>query len=165
METTNNLYCEYCNYQANFQCEFNKHLQSQKHARKGVKKINKCETCEYVATNIWNLKMHQVLKHYTEEQKKTLKFYCNICDNVTFTQLFYNNHMNSTSHKNNVILEDQKNGKNNTIQLYKRTKKNNSSTIELIANVNNNEPKNNDMEELKIYIKELISEMKKEIIK
>ena len=164
MDNKNNLYCVCCDYQANFQCEYNKHLTSQKHARKGGKKIHKCENCEYVAINVWNLKMHQVLKHYTAEQKKELKYYCSICDNVTFTKLFYNNHINSTAHNNNVILEDQKNGKNNKIQLYKRTKKNNISTIELMANIDNTEPKNNDIEDLKIYIKELISEMKKEII-
>lgn len=36
---------ETCNYKCKFNCEYLKHLNSQKHARKGVKKVYKCTLC------------------------------------------------------------------------------------------------------------------------
>ena len=94
MSETNNdsLYCNCCNYQAKFVSEFNKHLASQKHARKGVKKDYNCDSCEYFATTHWNLKMHRVIKHYTMEQKKELKYYCSLCD------IHYSNQMSLLFH-------------------------------------------------------------------
>jgi len=133
----NSLYCNCCNYLAKFQCEFNKHLKSQKHARKGIKKDYKCNTCDYSATTHWNLKMHTVLKHYTMEQKKELKYYCNLCDNVNFSNLYYMNHVKSTLHKNNTILNDIKNGHIKDGKIYKQTKTNNKINIELITNTEN----------------------------
>lgn len=99
------LYCKCCKYQANFLCEFNKHLKTQKHQRAGKKKDYKCTNCSYVATTHWNQKMHIVLKHYTIEQKKQLKYYCSLCDSVNFSSLYYDNHIKSTLHKNNILKE------------------------------------------------------------
>jgi hypothetical protein len=70
MSTEDPLYCKCCNYKAKFQSEYNKHVKSQKHLRQGKMKDYKCESCDYTATTHWNLKMHMVLKHYTNEQKK-----------------------------------------------------------------------------------------------
>ena len=124
----NKLYCNCCNYQARFLSEFNKHLKSQKHARKGIKKDYKCESCEYYATTHWNLKMHCVIKHYTIEQKKELKYYCSLCDNVNFSNLYYINHLKSTLHKNNTIINEIPNDKLNEIKLYKMIKRKENRT-------------------------------------
>lgn len=160
MSTEDPLYCKCCNYKAKFQSEYNKHVKSQKHLRQGKMKDYKCESCDYTATTHWNLKMHMVLKHYTNEQKKELKYYCQICDNVTFSKLYYDNHINSTSHKNNVILNNKDLNKEIGLKLYKQTKQNNKTNIELITNVSESTIENN----LKTYIKELFDDMKKEIL-
>lgn len=101
----NKLYCECCDYQANFLCEYNKHIQTQKHLRSGKKKDYKCTVCDYVATTHWNQKMHIVVTHYTIEQKKELKYYCSLCDSVSFSSLYYESHKKSKLHKNNIIKE------------------------------------------------------------
>jgi len=164
MSNNNLLYCSCCNYQANFQSEFNKHLKSQKHGRKGKPKEINCDACDYIATTNWNLKIHKVIKHYTPEQKKELKYYCHLCDSVVFSKLYYDNHLNSTLHKNNLILENMENTKNGEltgIKLYKKTKQQNKTNIELVVN-------NNDISQIEInlkkYIKELLDEMKLELI-
>jgi hypothetical protein len=156
----NKLYCKCCQYQAKFPSEFNKHLLSKKHARQGKKKDYSCTECEYVATTHWNLKIHHATKHMTLEQKKALKYYCIICNSVTFSQMYYNQHVNSTMHKNNVILSENKNGiiKNNDKQ--NNDKQNNDRQ--------NNDKQNIDLPynepNLRIYIKQLLDEMKHEII-
>lgn len=160
MSTEDPLYCKCCDYKAKFQSEYNKHIKSQKHSRQGKMKDYKCESCDYTATTHWNLKMHMVLKHYTNEQKKELKYYCQICDNITFSKLYYDNHINSTSHKNNVILNNKDLNKEIGLKLYKQTKQNNKTNIELITNVSESIIENN----LKTYIKELFDDMKKEIL-
>jgi len=70
MLNNNLLYCNCCNYKAHFQSEFNKHLQSQKHKRHGKPKEINCDTCDYIATTNWNLKIHKVMKRC----KKSLIF-------------------------------------------------------------------------------------------
>ena len=164
MSTEDPLYCTCCDYKAKFQSEFNKHIKSQKHLRQGKKKDYKCESCDYTATTHWNLKMHMVLKHYTLEQKKELKYYCNMCDNITFSKLYYDNHINSTSHKNNIILNSFEPNKDIGIKLYKQTKQSNKTNIELVANIENTKNNSFDMIELKKYIKGLFDDMKKEIL-
>lgn len=162
MSNNNLLFCSCCNYKANFQSEFNKHLKSQKHARKGKPKEINCDVCDYTATTNWNLKIHKVIKHYTLEQKKELKYYCHLCDSVVFSKLYYDNHINSTFHKNNIILENTKNGQITDIKLYKKTKQQNKTNIELMINTN----QTSQIEiNLKEYIKELIDEMKLDLIK
>jgi hypothetical protein len=125
--TEKSLYCSCCNYQAKFPSEFNKHLGSQKHSRKGIKKDYKCDNCEYFATTHWNLKMHCVLKHYTLEQKKELKYYCKLCDNVNFSNLYYQNHMKSTLHKNNIMINEMSDETLNDIKIYKQTRNTNKT--------------------------------------
>ena len=162
MSTNDPLYCICCDYKAKFQSEYNKHINSQKHLRQGKKKDYKCESCDYTATTHWNLKMHMVLKHYTLEQKKELEYYCSVCDNVTFSKLYYENHINSTAHKNNMILNNIETNTDVGIKLYKQTKNSNNKTnIELVANINNDSQLENN---LKVYIKEQFDIMKKEII-
>ena len=158
----NLLYCSCCNYKAKFQSEFNKHLKSQKHGRNGKPKDIKCDICNYIATTNWNLKIHTVIKHYTLEQKKELKYYCQLCDSVVFSKLYYDNHLNSTFHKNNIILENTKNGQITEIESYKKTKQQNKTNIELVINTNYI----SQIEiNLKMYIKELFDEMKLDLIK
>ena len=101
--TEKKLYCECCNYQANFLCEYNKHIVTQKHLRNGEKKTYKCTLCNYVATTHWNQKMHIVMMHYTIEQKMELKYYCKLCDCVNFSSLYHKSHLNSKIHKKNII--------------------------------------------------------------
>ena len=41
------FYCKSCKYGCDNNSTYNKHLQSQVHARGGQKKVYKCEFCEY----------------------------------------------------------------------------------------------------------------------
>jgi len=102
-KTEKKLYCECCDYQANFLCEYNKHLNTQKHLRSDSKKTYKCTICDYIATTHWNQKMHIVMMHYTIEQKMELKYYCSLCDCVNFSSLYHKSHLNSKLHKKNII--------------------------------------------------------------
>ena len=153
---SDSLYCSCCNYQAKFPSEFNKHLTSQKHSRKGIKKDYKCSNCEYFATTHWNLKMHCVLKHYTLEQKKELKYYCKLCDNVNFSNLYYQNHLKSTLHKNNILINEMSEETLTDMKIYKQTR---TKTKELdttsITQLEIN---------IKKYMDELFSKMKEEIL-
>ena len=58
-------HCEYCNYYSNFNSEWLKHLQSQKHQRYGEKKSKKCNVCDYEASSHWNIKIHVLSQHST----------------------------------------------------------------------------------------------------
>jgi len=155
--TEKSLYCSCCNYQAKFPSEFNKHLGSQKHSRKGIKKDYKCDNCEYFATTHWNLKMHCVLKHYTLEQKKELKYYCKLCDNINFSNLYYQNHMKSTLHKNNIMINEMNDDTLNDIKIYKQTR-NTNKTKELDSNISQLEIN------IKKYMDDAFNKIKEEII-
>ena len=81
-------YCDTCKYGSEYKTEFNKHLNSAKHKRGGKYIEHNCEICDYKALNKSNLTVHQVTKHYTVEQKKTLKYYCELCDSISFSKLY-----------------------------------------------------------------------------
>jgi hypothetical protein len=38
-------------------------------------------------------------------KKKELKYYCSLCDCVSFSSLYYESHKKSKPHKNNIIKE------------------------------------------------------------
>ena len=60
------FFCETCNYGCNHNSVFMKHQKSEKHLRKGYKKIFKCDNCYYKTnTSHWNLKMYIISKHST----------------------------------------------------------------------------------------------------
>jgi len=44
-----------------------------------LKKIIKCEQCDYVALNNWNNKMHYYSAHSSKEEQSKQKYYCDAC--------------------------------------------------------------------------------------
>ena len=76
--TEKKLYCECCDYQANFLCEYNKHLNTQKHLRNGEKKPTKCDLCNYETSSHWNIKLHKLSQHATVIERQQHKYYCNL---------------------------------------------------------------------------------------
>jgi hypothetical protein len=99
MKNKYNFFCEPCNYKCLYKSEYTKHLNSSKHKRGGKPLVHKCYDCNYSSTTSWKLKMHIVNRHMTNDQKNQLKYYCNICDFLCFSQLYYNKHMEGNSHR------------------------------------------------------------------
>ena len=151
IENKKKFYCETCKYTAIYLSEFNKHLISNRHKRGGLPIDYKCTTCEYVGLNKWNLTMHQATTHYTVEQKKELKFYCEVCDCVCFSALYYNTHLSSSLHKSKIIIHNSTS--TNPIVC-------NLLDLEIKSNKNNKKITNMDMQEnLKKYMKSLVDEL------
>lgn len=99
MENKSNFSCEPCKYKCLYKSEYTKHLHSAKHKRGGKPMVHKCADCDYITNTSWNLKMHIVNRHMTNDQKNQLKYYCNICDCLCFSQLYYNKHIDGNAHK------------------------------------------------------------------
>jgi hypothetical protein len=147
MENEKKFYCECCNYTALYKSEFDKHLKSAKHKRGGKYIDYKCNGCDYQGLNRWNLTMHQATTHYTIEQKKKLKYYCEYCDCICFSALYYNTHLKSPLHKSKMIIHNSEIGiplDINLIEQNNNTKKISNSTME---------------ENLKKYMKSLIDNL------
>jgi hypothetical protein len=115
-ETNNKLYCECCNYTATANAFWLKHLETQRHKRDGIKKPTFCDLCNYKSISHWNVNMHKIQKHSTKEERSKLKLYCSACDIVCMCQKYFDKHMESTRHKNQILvnksLEEIKNKKN-----------------------------------------------------
>ena len=94
--------CESCNFETIVNGQWVKHLKSKKHIRDGKPKETKCNFCEYEAAEHWILKRHYLTQHATTEERAKCKLYCGNCDQVFFTKYFYDLHMESKVHKNNV---------------------------------------------------------------
>lgn len=139
----NKFECIPCKYTTHNKNTYNKHLESAKHLRGGMHIIYNCEKCEYIGTTRWNLKMHIATKHMTLKEKKELKFYCELCDCLCFTQLYYKSHIKGQVHQDNLIAKDNPNAKIKTLKMHKH-----------------NEP----IQELKVYITELLYTIKNELI-
>ena len=143
------FYCENCKYGCDNNSTYNKHLNSQVHARGGGKKIYKCEACDYTTKiSIWNCKMHYIAKHAPKEERAKQKYYCSTCDIAFFSPLYFTNHNKNISHLTNVAKK----------QISEQPDSENQPDIipqELIDNqiteITNNQLKN-DSEKLEIYI-------------
>ena len=59
----------------------------------------KCENCNYTAKTNWNVKLHYLTNHSTIEERKTYKYYCEICDVVLLCEKYYVAHCESKKHK------------------------------------------------------------------
>jgi len=98
-------HCDYCNFDAHSPTEWIKHVETNKHLRKGAKISDnlKCEHCGFVSINSYNFNIHKILVHGTpEERKAKSKFYCDDCDIGFFCELYHNKHMISKKHSNMV---------------------------------------------------------------
>ncbi len=146
----NIFFCESCNYKCKYNSEYLKHLNSQKHARQGKKKIYKCETCDYeTKISKWNLRMHILSKHSSKEEKLKCKFYCDICDLIFFSPLYFENHKKCINHNNNIKMQN-----------YNAT--GNIPKIEIVNKINKKEELKNEIKqeiilEIKKYIDELLN--------
>lgn len=107
MENKEKYYCSTCDYKTTIKASFDKHIKSAKHLRGGTSISYKCESCDYVATTRWNLHMHNASLHMTKKQKKDMQFYCESCDCLCFSKLYFKNHIESSLHKNNIILSKE----------------------------------------------------------
>lgn len=142
--------CDTCDYSCKYEYEYNKHLKSNKHIRNGKPIEYNCTSCEYKGLNKWNLTMHQATKHYTKEQKKAMKYYCEMCNTICFSKLYYNNHVSSVSHKSKQIIQNANNGL--PIEIDKTPDNKKTSITQLEIN-------------LKKYIKEMFDDLKAELTK
>jgi hypothetical protein len=116
MENTDNIankktnrpviqHCECCNFSAHTHTEWAKHIETKKHQRNGAKILTslKCDTCNFITVNSYNLNIHKIIVHGTpEERKAKSKFYCENCDKGFFAKLFYDLHMASKKHSNMI---------------------------------------------------------------
>jgi len=94
--------CHLCNYKTNSISDWFKHCETNKHKRNGNKLPTKCDKCDYTTSNHWNLKLHNLAKHSTVEERKQQKYYCDTCDLVLFCPQYLEKHNNGRNHKNMV---------------------------------------------------------------
>jgi hypothetical protein len=98
-----NLFCELCNFQATRPAEFLRHVESQKHQRKGhiIKNTTfKCLECDKTLSSHFSYKIHMVQIHGSIEERKKQKYYCESCDVVFISKLFMDKHNSGKKHNN-----------------------------------------------------------------
>ena len=105
MEKETNFYCELCDYKTVRTYDFVRHLKSKLHERGGVPKINECKTCNIIFSTHQSLKHHNLTTHATKEERSKSKYYCDTCDYVFISKLFYDKHINGTKHKNQIFIK------------------------------------------------------------
>ena len=151
-EIKSKFHCQSCNYACTYKSEFNKHLKSAKHKRGGTPINYDCDICNYASNSSWSLKIHIVNTHMSKEEKKELQYYCDVCDCLCFSQLYYNTHIDSKEH--NAKINDRSSNDNlQTKKINKQisSKKMNNDIKNYIDNKINT-LKNELMVELKTYL-------------
>ena len=99
-------YCKFCNYETNYSSDWIKHSETAKHLRFGQTINHKCKDCDYNTNSHWNLKLHNLTKHSSQEEREKMKYYCKICDQVFFSVLFYNKHNSGIKHLNVIKAKE-----------------------------------------------------------
>jgi hypothetical protein len=102
MENQKKYYCDFCKYTTDFPSDWIKHCDTIKHQRLGKKISHKCQNCDYETKSKWNLKLHIMATHTTQEEKEKLKFYCKVCDQVFFCKLYSDKHNTGKKHSNKI---------------------------------------------------------------
>ena len=160
-EIKSKFHCQSCNYACTYKSEFNKHLKSAKHKRGGAPINYDCNICNYVSNSSWSLKIHIVNTHMTKEEKKELQYYCDVCDCLCFSQLYYNTHIDSKDH--NARINEQSSNNNVQTKINKQISSHDLQTKKINNDVKNyidnkiNTLKNELMVELKTYLDLLIN--------
>lgn len=99
--------CICCNFIAYKPSMWNKHLNTEKHKRKGQNKTNNyiCKICGYYSANNFNFNVHYILTHACpQERKQKAKFYCESCDVGFFCKLYYDTHIKSIKHAKKINI-------------------------------------------------------------
>ena len=96
------LYCEKCKFQAVRPAEWLRHIASKKHLRDGKKLEKFCDICNKEIANHFLYKLHMLAIHATPEERSKQKYYCDVCDVVFISKLFYDKHCSGKIH-NNVV--------------------------------------------------------------
>lgn len=113
MEENSKFICDVCHYKTNRPTEWIKHIKSQKHLRRGEKKITKCDICDYETSSHWNIKLHKITQHSTKEEREKQKYYCDICDSVYLCKLYMEKHLQGKKHNNMIeaikLMDELKN--------------------------------------------------------
>jgi len=99
-----NLFCElYDTLPTTRPAEFLRHVESQKHQRKGhiIKNTTfKCLECDKTLSSHFSYKIHMVKIHGSIEERKKQKYYCESCDVVFISKLFMDKHNSGKKHNN-----------------------------------------------------------------
>ncbi len=108
-------HCDYCKFDAHSPTEWIKHVETDKHKRKGAKLSDNliCDKCGLVSMNTFNHYVHSILVHGTPDDRRTkAKFYCEECDIGFFCKLYYDKHVLSKKHSNmikyNKLINEEK---------------------------------------------------------
>jgi len=96
-------YCNLCNFQSRGAAEWIRHIKSSKHLRNGEPKTKQCDDCNRSFANHFMLKIHKLTFHSSKEERSKHKYYCEFCDYVFISQLFYQRHCDGKQHKNIII--------------------------------------------------------------
>ncbi len=101
-ENLHKLYCDKCKFQPKGPAQWLKHIESGKHKRDGQKKPKTCNICNKTYSNHFTYKIHELSTHATKEERSRHTYYCNICDYVFISELFYLQHCKGIIHKNKI---------------------------------------------------------------
>jgi hypothetical protein len=105
-ETKFKYFCNICNIGARNNTEWLNHTKCKKHIRGGLK-IKICNICNNEFYNHWNLKQHYIMVHASLEEKLKCKYYCNNCNIVFLSELYYNKHMIGKNHINTIKCKEE----------------------------------------------------------
>ena len=96
------LFCNKCNFQSKGPAEWLKHIESAKHKRDGEKKTKICVICNKTYSNHFTYKIHNLSIHATKEERSTYKYYCEKCDYIFISELYYLQHCKGITHINRI---------------------------------------------------------------
>ena len=100
--------CDLCKFKCNYNSAWLDHLSSEKHKRYGKPKTHKCkyENCNHETPISWNMKMHVMTMHSTKEERSKSKYYCEDCDKVYFSSIYYQSHLKGAKHLNQSKINE-----------------------------------------------------------
>lgn len=103
--------CEMCKFKCKYNSGWLDHVSSKKHQQQGTQTVYKCNitNCNYESPSHWNLKIHKMNNHSTKEERASSKYYCNDCDQVFFSPIYFERHNIGKRHLNQVKVNQLNN--------------------------------------------------------
>jgi hypothetical protein len=100
-------YCECCDVKVNHMNNWEKHVNSLKHIRAGKPKSIECIECNRKFINHQTQKHHMLSAHSTKEERAKEKYYCETCDYVFISKLYWDKHNGGKIHQSKVKSLEQ----------------------------------------------------------
>jgi len=101
---SNIYYCECCDVKVNHITNWELHINSSKHKRNGKPKSIECVECNCKFINHITQRHHMLSAHSTKEERAKEKYYCETCDYVFISKLYFDKHNSGKIHLSKIKL-------------------------------------------------------------